>query len=289
MTDTTSNTRFGFGKNWHTFVTKDFTAERAGAAKAHLLKFFGGVSLKGKRFLDIGCGSGIHSLGAYTEEVSELLGFDYDPDSVAATKILRDTVGQHPDRPWVVEQGDVLDKQYLARLGQWDIVYSWGVLHHTGSMWEAIRNVLPLVAPGGYLYIALYSKDSCTEQEFWIQTKQRYNQSSPLKRRMMGWWYVWKYIMNRNPLRFPEFLIRMYKYRFIRGMSLMRDIHDWIGGWPMEYAGDQETISLIEPEGFRLIKLGTGHACTEFLFQKGEAPATISNAKTFPNKFDYSA
>ena len=33
---------------------------------------------------------------------------------------------------WTIETGDILNADYLAALGQFDAVYAWGVLHHTG-------------------------------------------------------------------------------------------------------------------------------------------------------------
>ena len=54
-------------------------------------------------------------------------------------------------------EGSVLDRQFLETLGTWDIVYSWGVLHHTGQMRAAFGNIAPLVQPGGQLLLAIYN------------------------------------------------------------------------------------------------------------------------------------
>jgi 2-polyprenyl-6-hydroxyphenyl methylase/3-demethylubiquinone-9 3-methyltransferase len=169
--------RFEFGKNWRRFVRKNFTRERSNIAKDHILKFTGRDTLKGLDFLDIGCGSGLHSLAAYDAGADRVFGFDYDVNSVAATSIVRQSVGNPSN--WRVERGDVLDKDYVAKLGKWNFVYSWGVLHHTGNVWEAIRNAQSTVADGGMFYIALYSSDvaSPEEQEFWLRKKREYNRS----------------------------------------------------------------------------------------------------------------
>ena len=82
--------------------------------------------------------------------------FDYDPESVACTEQLKQR-NDPTDIAWTIEPGSVLDPDYLRTLGSWDIVYSWGVLHHTGAMWEALGNVAPLVKPSGLLFISIYN------------------------------------------------------------------------------------------------------------------------------------
>ena len=106
----------------------------------------GTSDLAGRTFLDIGCGSGLFSLAAL-QLGAKVHSFDYDPDAVATTRQLRDRYA--PDSDWRVEQGSVLDSSLISRLGQFDIVYSWGVLHHTGALWEALDAACRLVAPGG--------------------------------------------------------------------------------------------------------------------------------------------
>lgn len=261
--------RFEFGRNWTAFIKKDFSLERCEVAKNRILAFTRLPDLKGQRFLDVGCGSGIHSLAAAKAGADEIYSFDYDANSVAATNILKNN---YPvAAPWTVERGDALNKEYLSKLGKWSFVYSWGVLHHTGSMWEAIRNVQDLVADGGFFYLALYSKDADFQpsKEFWIEIKQEYVRSAPFTKKMWGWWYVWRFIMGEKLSHFGVFLKRAREYKNKRGMSIMRDIHDWIGGWPMEYAGDQETVDFLEDQfGFELVNVEVGQACSEFLFRK---------------------
>ena len=135
-------------------------------------KFLQSDRLDGKTFLDAGSGSGLFSLAARRLGAT-VRSFDFDPQSVACTRELRRRYFPD-DSGWVVEQASVLDQSYLGTLGRHDIVYSWGVLHHTGAMWEALENVKPLVADGGQLFIAIYNdQGEATDQ--WARIKQKYN------------------------------------------------------------------------------------------------------------------
>lgn len=277
--------RFEFGRNWHGFVKKNFTQERCDVAKQRILKFIGRADTKGLDFLDIGCGSGLHSFAAWQAGASRIHSFDYDPNSVKATTLLWEKAGKPSN--WTIERGDALDENYIAKLGKWNFVYSWGVLHHTGQMWRAIRNAQSTVADNGEFYIALYSSDADFQpsKEFWLDVKQRYNRSNWFGKEWMVWWYVWRFMMQKDWKRASEVWNRAVEYKTQRGMDLLADIRDWLGGWPMEYAGDQETVDLLEKEcGFRMTNADTGQACSEFLFVRTGTPTQATNVKEFMAK-----
>lgn len=258
--------RFEFGKNWHDFIQKHYSQEQVDTSKNHMLKFFGRDHLNGLTFLDIGCGSGLHSLAALQAGVSVVHGFDYDPSSVAASRYVQSQAGNPSN--WTVEQGSVLDDTFMARMPQYDMVYAWGVLHHTGEVWHAMRNAAGRVKPGGLFYIALYSADVQIDPppQFWLDIKRKYVASGWLTRRYMELWYIWRFCMYYNPLLFPLFLKRIYDHKKKRGMNIFTDIRDWLGGWPMEFVFDADAIKFCEAMGFRLAKIATGEANTEFLF-----------------------
>lgn len=271
MNAKTDDLRFEFGKNWHNFVKRNFTEERLQVTQKHLLDFIGRPSLEGLDFLDIGCGSGLHSFGAFRSGARRIHGLDYDPNSVAASKFLREKAGSPAN--WTVERGDVLDEASIAKLGKWNFVYSWGVLHHTGDVWRAVRNAQSAVADGGLFYIALYAADVQPRVQFWLDKKQEYNRASPLKKKQMVAWYVWNEGMHRKIGNLPAVAKQIVDYRLQRGMNYFADVRDWLGGWPMEFVFDQEVVDLLEQQhGFRLINVATGQACSEYLFERTGTP-----------------
>lgn len=278
---TGENLRYEFGRNWSRFVRSSFTQERCDVAKRRILEFVRRESMEGLDFLDVGCGSGLHSLAAWQSGARKVHSFDYDPHSVAATRLLWERAGRPAN--WHVEQGDVLDRGYVESLGRWNFVYSWGVLHHTGEMWRAIENAQTAVAEDGLFYIALYSADADFQpsKEFWLDVKKKYNLASPIQRRRMEWWYVWNFYLDRSAKKVPTLLKRWLTYKYQRGMDLFADMRDWLGGWPMEYAGDQETVDFVEQRGFQLANVATGQACSEFLFTRSGQPAARSIVKEF--------
>jgi 2-polyprenyl-6-hydroxyphenyl methylase/3-demethylubiquinone-9 3-methyltransferase len=268
QTDTPEN-RFWFGRNWRRFVEHDFSQERVDVSRGHMTGFLGVEDLKGRSFMDIGCGSGLHSLAAHQLGAATITAFDYDPDSVAASRILHRYAGA--PTTWTISRGSVLDEAFMQSLPKADVVYSWGVLHHTGDVWRALRLAATRVKAGGSFYIALYSADVHKDPppEFWLDVKQRYVAAPAWRRRCWDLWYVWRFQMARNPLRFPVVLWRILRHKRTRGMSYFTDIRDWLGGWPMEFCRDDDVRRLCEGElGLRLVKMKTGEANTEFLFER---------------------
>jgi len=258
--------RFGFGANWARFLTV-LDDERIEEAKSSLKRMLNVDSLAGKTFLDVGSGSGLFSLAARMLG-AKVYSFDYDPQSVACTAELKRRYFRDDD--WVVESGSVLDGDYLSHLGQFDVVYSWGVLHHTGSMWEALGNVAPLVKPEGRLFIAIYNKQQFISA-FWVFVKRLYNRSWPVARYLLNYGYFLFFaaelfaadvLRGRNP-------ILRHKGVGSRGMSVYWDVVDWIGGWPFEVATPEEIFHYFRKREFALTKLvtcGGKHGCNEFVF-----------------------
>lgn len=264
----TTDSRYAFGRNWGKYVRKHLSEERIQAAQNKLLSFSGLQSLEGMKFLDVGCGSGLHSLAAWRAAASSVTSFDYDQDSVAATRRLMAYAGE-PNN-WTVRQGSVLDSNFVDSLSTHDFVYSWGVLHHTGAIWQALDQTLRCVKPDGFLYLALYAADVQVDPppEYWLDLKQRYNAANAITRQVMELQYIWRFGMQGKARNIRYEVRKVFSKGRGRGMEYMTDIRDWLGGWPMEFVWDREVITKCESTGFSLINLDTGQACSEYLFKR---------------------
>lgn len=254
----TEKITFSFGQNWLNYLSTVEEAELA-AARASLVNLLQVENLNGKHFLDIGCGSGLFSAAALALGAAAVTSVDVDPNSVAATQTLQERLPIA--QPWQILHGSVLDHAFLQQLPRADVVYSWGVLHHTGNMWPAIENATGLVANGGLLAIAIYNRTRSSG--FWWQFKRFYNRTSPAMQRLLVW-YVFA----------PRALVRLLKgkspVKGDRGMSIYYDAVDWAGGFPYEYATFDEIVNFCARFGLTLTNAiptkATG--CNQFVFQK---------------------
>jgi 2-polyprenyl-3-methyl-5-hydroxy-6-metoxy-1,4-benzoquinol methylase len=261
--------RFEFGRNWREFLHL-LTEERIVKAENSLRDALGIQTLEDKTFLDVGSGSGLLSLAA-RRLGAEVRSFDYDPESVACTSELKSAFFSE-DAHWRVEQASALNKEYLKGLGTFDVVYSWGVLHHTGAMWDALENMTGLVREGGQLLIAIYN-DQGFRSEAWRLVKKSYNHMPSSLRFVILWPVGAGLVLGLTAAD----LLRLRRPRVFsrtsgaRGMSLWRDIVDWVGGYPFEVASRGRITSFYEQRGFRLTKLiscGGKLGCNQFLFTR---------------------
>ena len=265
--------RFAFGANWARFLSV-VDEDRILQAETSLQRMLDVETLADKTFLDIGSGSGMFSLAARRLGAT-VRSFDYDPESVACTTELKNRYFENDPR-WLVENASVLDEGYLGRLGTFDIVYAWGVLHHTGAMWRALENIVPLVTRGGQLFISIYN-DQGRSSNRWRVLKRTYNKLpralKPLYTTLIMGPRELKFLLLATLKGKPRIYfdnIVNYAERSARGMSYWHDLTDWIGGYPFEVAKPEEIFDFFRQRGFLLLSLKTqagGIACNEFIFR----------------------
>ncbi len=306
-----AETRFAFGQNWSAFL-QSFDQERLDQAVASLRSLLQlgedpqtlgtrplePQPLAGLSFLDIGSGSGLFSLAAIVLG-ARVVSLDVDADSYQCTLSLKERItssssnsasndasGADPtatahkknDIHWDVHHASILDAEAMRSLGQFDIVYSWGVLHHTGQMKTAVAAAAARVSPGGQLAIAIYN-DQGGGSRRWLAIKHGYHRLPAFLRPgyvvAVAGFYECKFALarlarGRNPLPFADWQAK----KSDRGMSVWHDWVDWIGGLPFEVATPEAIVMPLRQQGFTLDNLrtvGSGWGCNEFVFRLTES------------------
>lgn len=258
---------FDFGQNWKEFSEQALTEQRFAQARKDFAELTSGIDLDGRSFLDIGFGQGLTLLCAI-ESGAQVHGLDINPKCREVFNYNRDRLHAGDPRDARVAVGSILDTQPVATVRAWqqegyDVVHSWGVLHHTGKMWQAIDNAMGLVRPGGHFVLAIYNRHWSSAA--WTAIKRVYVSLPGVLQKMMNWAffpiiYLAKLLATgRNPLRME------------RGMEFYYNVVDWVGGYPYEYASREEIESYMAQRGFELERfvptiVPTG--CNEFVFRK---------------------
>ena len=261
--------QFDFGKNWKEFSEKALTPEKIQQARCDFQSLTTGINIKDATFLDIGFGQGLTLLIA-REMGAKTVGCEINPLSSEVLEYNKKKFLQLKDWSISVVIGSILDSKIIDALKKidflkgnlYDIVHSWGVLHHTGSMWEAIKITCGLVRPGGYLIISIYNRHWTSK--IWLLIKWLYNKSPEMIKKL----FVYSFF----PIIYlAKFLVTGKKpTKSKRGMDFYFDIIDWLGGYPYEYATKDEVITYVESLGFRCLHCIPSHVptgCNEFIFQ----------------------
>jgi len=252
---------FDFGSNWAEFSKRHVDQSRLKMACQSMRALLGAENIGGESFIDVGCGSGLFSIAAHRLGAAKVVGIDVNQRCIEIAQANRDLLA--PGAPIEFHIASVLDVEQLKGFGTFDLVYAWGSLHHTGSMWNAVHNVLRCVAPEGTLVLAIYNKHSTSPA--WRSIKWFYNQVPQLIQRFMififaGVIYGAKFLVTRtNPLKKE------------RGMDFWFDVVDWVGGYPYEYAVPNDVVITVTRGGFRLrrfLPASVPTGCNEFVFEK---------------------
>jgi SAM-dependent methyltransferase len=253
---------FSFGENWLAFLDS-VSEESLQAARADVQKWLQPTDVANRTVLDVGSGSGIHSYCFHGLGARQLVSFDLDPRSVAATQHFWEQAGRPAS--WRVLTGSILDEDFLRSLGTYETVYAWGVLHHTGQLWKALDNACHLVAPGGCLWVSVYARGPLYPTQ--LALKQRYNRASRLGKRLILWREIAHLMRQRwragqNPLTWNQ--------PVGRGMTTYHDLVDWLGGLPYEVSDREETVDFCQARGLALDKdqPAPQGGCSIYLFRR---------------------
>jgi SAM-dependent methyltransferase len=263
------STHFAFGQNWASYagIIDDARIVEAGRG---LVRLLGENGLAGKSFLDIGCGSGLHAVAAARLGASRIVAVDLDPVAIeTARAVLRHHA---PSSASEVRQLSVFD---LApeTFGRFDVVYSWGVLHHTGAMHEALQRAVQVMAPGGLFAFALYHRTRMCG--LWRHEKRWYASASPPVQRAARAVYI-ALLRLRFLLTGGDFHSFVANYQGQRGMEFGHNVHDWMGGYPYESILAAEVEALMRRLGLVHVRsvvspLTTGFfgsGCDEYVYRR---------------------
>ncbi len=260
---------FRFGRNWQDFLERRLDPERERIATESLKDFLEVEDLRGRCFLDIGCGSGLFSAAAYRLGARQVTSFDLDPLSVRCCEELRRRAGDPPN--WIVREGSILDAAFLGSIPKADVVYAWGSLHHTGSMGQAIRNAAGTVEKKGLFYLSIYNKvPGRLGSEFWLRVKKLYNRSPRAGKQAMEFAQFGRHVL-RKLVSFENPRTLFTQYSAGRGMDYWTDVRDWLGGYPYEFATTGEIVDIcVRKLDFDLLKLNPTQTLgtNEFLFRR---------------------
>lgn len=249
---------FRFGENWAAF-SRLIDEERLSKAMQSLVSLFGEGTLQGKSFLDIGCGSGLFSIAAAQLGCSPVVGIDVDPLSVKVSQENAQRFGLS-DQAITFRVASVLDEHAMNSLGTYDIVYAWGVLHHTGAMYEAIRAAIRRVKPGGWLLIAIYNRH--WSSRIWKIIKRLYNRVGKMGQNLLIWIFTPIILVAKWLVTFKN------PFKVRRGMDFMYNVVDWLGGYPYEYASVSEITEFLNLLHLKVVEVRpaiTPIGCNEFL------------------------
>jgi 2-polyprenyl-6-hydroxyphenyl methylase/3-demethylubiquinone-9 3-methyltransferase len=277
--ETAIESHYAFGENWARFAA-NLDESRIVKAVGELERLVPRTEMADASFLDVGSGSGLSALAAIRLGAARVLALDLDPDSVATSRAVlgRFAAGT----AWEVRELSALDLD-ASDLGRFDVVHSWGVLHHTGAMWRAVDACLPLVRDGGLLVLALYRRTPACD--FWRAEKRFYSRAPVFLRAMIRGFYKLLFCGGLIATgRRPATYIREFEKN--RGMAWTTDVDDWLGGYPYESVTPEDVRAFLLMRGFAEVRSFTrpvrlagllGSHCDEYVYRKTHKPVSGTN------------
>ena len=131
-------------------------------AEPFIHDFAGFASSHGKTVLEIGVGMGTDHVN-FARSGAKLSGIDLTEHGVDLVRKRLALEGLESD----LRVGDAENLPYED--GSFDVVYSWGVLHHTPNSARAITEAVRVLKPGGRLCVMLYARHSWVTYGMWLR------------------------------------------------------------------------------------------------------------------------
>ncbi len=258
---------FDFGSNWKHYSARALTTSRVEGAREAFCELTFGIELKSRSFLDVGFGQGLTALCA-ADAGAAVCCLDVNPRCAEALELTSQFFLPKVKEKLNLIVGSILSSSDVRTLREksgdgYDVVHSWGVLHHTGDLQQAFANCAGLVKPGGHLIVAIYNRH--WSSPLWERIKRLYCRLPRIgQKTMIGLFvpviYLAKLLVTRrNPLEKE------------RGMDFLVDIVDWVGGYPYEYAVIDEVLDLGNKNSLQTLRVtpaGVPTGCNEFVFTK---------------------
>ena len=128
----------------------------------YIVQFADFGEFKGRKVLEIGLGLGADHQ-CFAQAGAHLHGIDLTPRSVEITRRRLEIQGLHSD----LRVGDAEALPYAD--ASFDLVYSWGVIHHSPNTAQAAREILRVLKPGGSFKVMVYHTWSLVGLMLWLR------------------------------------------------------------------------------------------------------------------------